>query len=68
MAEKDIGCSVYYPLSLHQQPCFKYLGYKTGDFPESEKAAATSIALPIYPDLTKEQIEYVAETINNYLK
>ncbi len=68
LAEKEIGCSVYYPLSLHQQPCFKYLGYKAGDFPESEKAAATSIALPIYPDLTKEQIEYVAETINNYLK
>ena len=68
LAEKEIGCSVYYPLSLHQQPCFKYLGYKAGDFPESEKAAAQTIALPIYPDLTKEQIEFVAETINNYLK
>ena len=39
LGEKEIGCSVYYPLSLHQQPCFKYLGYKAGDFPESEKAA-----------------------------
>lgn len=67
LAEKEIGCSVYYPLSLHQQPCFKYLGYNAGDFPESERAAASTIALPIYPELTPEQIDFVGETINSYL-
>ena len=68
LAEKEIGCSIYYPISLHMQECFSSLGYKTGDFPESEKAAAHSLALPIFPDLTTEQIEYVAETINKFTK
>lgn len=63
---KEIGCSIYYPLSLHQQKCFANLGYKTGDFPESEKAADTTIALPIYPDLSEEQIRFVAETVNRF--
>lgn len=66
LAEKEIGCSVYYPLSLHQQKCFENLGYKKGAFPESEKAADTTIALPIYPELSSEQIEFVATTINNF--
>lgn len=60
---KNIGHSVYYPLSLHQQPCFSSLGYKQGDFPESERAAAETIALPIYPELTDEMIEYVADAV-----
>lgn len=67
LAEKEIGCSVYYPLSLHQQPCFKHLGYKGGDFPESERAAVSTIALPIYPELAPEQIDFVGKTINDYL-
>lgn len=66
LAEKEIGCSVYYPLSLHQQQCFAGLGYKKGDFPESEKAADTSLALPIYPELSREQVEFVAKTINEF--
>ncbi|MDD3146956.1 MAG: DegT/DnrJ/EryC1/StrS family aminotransferase [Candidatus Riflebacteria bacterium] len=66
LAEKEIGCSVYYPLSLHQQKCFANLGYKKGDFPESEKAADTSLALPIFPELNREQIEFVAKTINEF--
>ena len=66
LGEKEIGCSVYYPLSLHQQKCFASLGYKKGDFPESEKAADTSIALPIYPELSREQIEFVAKTVNDF--
>lgn len=66
LTEKEIGCSIYYPLSLHEQKCFSYLGYKHGDFPESEKAAASTIALPIYSDLSEEQIRYVAETINAF--
>jgi len=68
LGEKEIGCSVYYPLSLHQQKCFASLGYKKGDFPESEKAADTTLALPVYPELSREQIEFVAATINAFTK
>lgn len=68
LGEKEIGCSVYYPLSLHQQKCFASLGYHQGDFPESERAAETTIALPIYPELSEEQIRYVAETVNAFTK
>lgn len=66
MKKHDIGVEVYYPLSLHEQECFKSLGYKKGDFPNSEKTAAESLALPIYPELTTEQIEYVAATIRHF--
>jgi dTDP-4-amino-4,6-dideoxygalactose transaminase len=66
LKENDIGCSVYYPLSLHQQRCFAELGYKTGCFPVSEKAAQETLALPIYPHLKREQLEYVAEVVNSF--
>ncbi len=62
----EIGSAIYYPLSLHQQKCFETLGYAKGDFPESESAAAESLALPIYAELTDEQIAYVAGKIKEF--
>jgi dTDP-4-amino-4,6-dideoxygalactose transaminase len=64
--KNDIGCEVYYPVPFHQQECFQYLGYKTGDFPISEYAAEHIIALPIYPELTDEMKAYVVKKIEDF--
>ena len=60
LAEKGIGTAIYYPIPLHLQECFKYLGHKEGDFPESERACREVLALPVYPELPRDQVEYVA--------
>lgn len=52
---------------MHLQECFAYLGYKAGDFPESERAARESLAIPVYPELTDEQAAYVVNTIREFM-
>ncbi len=67
LKEQGIGTAIYYPLSLHQQECFASLAHNEGDFPQSEQAAAESLAIPIYPELTDQQIAYVAGKIKEFL-
>ncbi len=61
-----IGNSVYYPLPLHLQPCFAYLGYSDGQFPESERAAKEVLSLPVYPELTTAQLDEVIAAVRTY--
>jgi dTDP-4-amino-4,6-dideoxygalactose transaminase len=63
---KQIGTAVYYPLSLHLQPCFEYLGYKRGAFPESERAAQEVISLPVYPELQRSQLDEVIDGVRGF--
>lgn len=66
LKRKGIGTSIYYPLCLHLQECFKYLGYKEGDFPVAERASKHVLAIPMYPELTEEKQEYVVSKINEF--
>jgi dTDP-4-amino-4,6-dideoxygalactose transaminase len=61
-----VGTKVYYPIPLHRQECFLYLGYKEGDFPEAESAARETFALPAYPELTEAQQHYVVDAIRSF--
>jgi dTDP-4-amino-4,6-dideoxygalactose transaminase len=63
LAEREVDTQIYYPVSLHEQECFRHLGYRNEDFPCSRTASLETLALPIYPELTTAQIEYVADSI-----
>lgn len=67
LKQKEIGCEVYYPVPFHRQECFAYLNSNDADYPVSNQAAEHSLALPVYPELSNEQIQYVVESIAEFI-
>jgi dTDP-4-amino-4,6-dideoxygalactose transaminase len=68
LAAHDVGAEIYYPLPLHMQQCFAYLGHQPDDFPVSLRAAHETLALPIYPELAESQLQYVVDTISHLFR
>jgi dTDP-4-amino-4,6-dideoxygalactose transaminase len=68
LKEKGVGTEIYYPLPMHLQNCYKDLGYQKGSFPVSEQAAEQVLSLPIYAELSDDQLGYVVETIAHFYR
>jgi len=68
LQEQKISTGLHYPIPLHLQECFKHLGHKQADFPETEMLAESGLSLPMYPELSDEQIEYVADSIKKFFE
>lgn len=68
LKDNGVGTCVYYPVPLHMQKCFEYLGYKKGDFPIAEKLCEQALALPMYPEITEDEISYTCEMIKKFYK
>jgi dTDP-4-amino-4,6-dideoxygalactose transaminase len=68
LAEQKIGSEVYYPIPLHRQVCFAYLGYEVGSLPETERACGEVLSLPIFPGLLASEQEMVVETLAGLLR
>jgi len=66
LEEKGIGCGIHYPIPLHLQPAYSHLGYKKGDFPVAEKLSKEILSIPVYPELTTEQMNYIVESIKEF--
>ena len=68
LKSRDISTGIHYPLPLHLQPAFAHLGYSAGDFPETERAAGEVLSLPIYPELTDDQLEQITDTVRDFFQ
>ena len=66
LSQNGIGSDIYYPLPLHLQPCFNFLGHRSGDMPVAELASMESLAIPIYPELSREDLQYIVQTISDF--
>jgi dTDP-4-amino-4,6-dideoxygalactose transaminase len=66
LTRREIGTEIYYPIPLHLQKCFQYLGYKEGELPESERATRETLALPMYPEISRDAQRYVVNAIAEF--